>query len=202
MRLIVLDMMKFRGIVFIIVLFSSLLVTAQNKDEKEFRTSIKKYPKNTQKVVLNIPKKAKRIRHYQETDEKKLSYESKFKFKKYWFSVEFNSDGVLEDIEKTIKEKELEKTVKEALYLFLETQASKYSIIKIQEQYLYSSKILEVDFLNAILRSSCSINSNYEIIIAIKSDKEWQLKEMTFDSNGRFLNARHLQPDSYEYIMY
>ncbi|MFT4780806.1 MAG: hypothetical protein ACJAZK_001467 [Psychroserpens sp.] len=202
MTLIVLDMMKFNVLIVLIALLSFSGVIAQNKNEKEFRISMDQYPKNTQIVLLNIPKNAKRIRHYQETDEKKLSYESKFKFKKYWFSVEFNSDGVLEDIEKTIKEKELEKTVKEALYLFLETQASKYSIIKIQEQYLYSSKILEVDFLNAILRSSCSINSNYEIIIAIKSDKEWQLKEMTFDSNGRFLNARHLQPDSYEYIMY
>jgi hypothetical protein len=194
--------MKFRGIVFIIVLFSSLLVTAQNKDEKEFRTSIKKYPKNTQKVVLNIPKKAKRIRHYQETDGEKLSYESKFKFKKHWFSVEFNSNGIIEDIEKAIKEKELPTSVKAFIKGYLKAQSTKYDLIKIQEQYRYSSKIPEVQFLNSILENNELIDSNYEIIIALKIDKKWSLKEMTFDAIGNFMNARNLQPDSYEYIMY
>ncbi|WP_298893034.1 hypothetical protein [uncultured Psychroserpens sp.] len=159
-------------------------------------------PLRIQFVFESIPDQAKRIRYYRETDGDKLSYESKFKYNKHWFSLELNSSGTIEDIEVVIKKRQLPPNVLNTINSYLSENSDKFELIKIQEQYLFNSEKSKVEFINSILDNRVSINSNYEIIVAIKSERSWELKEMTFDTKGVFLNARNLQQDSYEYIMY
>ena len=175
---------------------------AQTKNEKESRVQLLDFPKASQATLKAISKHVKRIRYYKETDGEKHSFESKFKYKKHWFSVEFDSLGTIEDIEVSVKKRQLGPDPKIAIYDYLKAHSSKYDIIKIQEQYVYKADISEVQFLNYILENRLNLASNYEIIVAIKSDIGWELKEMTFDSKGALLKLRNVQQDSYEYIMY
>ncbi len=204
MKLIVLDIMKYKLFILIVFVFSLAEISAQTKNEKESRVERTQFPEAAQTVLNAFPKKAKRARFYKETDGNKLSFESKFKFKKHWYSVEFNQKGILEDIEVTIKKRELSEATLKNIIIYLEQNSQKYDIIKIQEQYVYtnSNKGTQVNFLESIVNHRKTKASNYEIIIAIKTESDWLLQETTFDCNGRFLNARTLQPDSYEYIMY
>ncbi len=195
-------MMKFSYYLVLIATFSFSNLVAQTKNEKESRVSMSQFPESAQLVLEYVPEKARRIKYYKETDGDKLSFESKFKYNKHWYSVEFDNNGTLEDIEKTIKKKHLNDTLKTAINAYLNLQTSKFDILKIQEQYLYNNKTSQRDFLNTILTDNASIRSNYEIIIALKKDGFWLLAEMTFDFNGQFLKSRNLQPESYEYIMY
>lgn len=186
----------------VVVLICNQLTIGQTKNETELRIQHADLPLVTQSILKTLPEQTKRIRFYRETDGSKQSYESKFKYKKYWYSVEFDSLGKLDDIEVNIKKRELELPIETAINNYLNQNTEKFDIIKIQEQYLYDTKQTEVEFLTFILKNRAEILSNYEIIIAIKSEKSWTLKEFTFDSEGRVLNTRNLQQDSYEYINY
>ena len=79
---------------------------------------------------------------------------------------------------------------------------SKYDYIKIQEQYIPQSSDNPELFLKQVLDNRGSLSNNYEIVLAVKQDKEWTILEMTFDPKGTFLGQRTIKQDSYEYIMY
>ena len=100
-------MIRFR-LILIGALLCCFSITAQTKNEKEFRISLSEFPQNSQEILSAVQDQVKRIRFYKEIDGDQESYESKFKFGKRWFSVEFSKDGVLEDIEVTVKEKQIE----------------------------------------------------------------------------------------------
>jgi hypothetical protein len=201
MKSIVLDMMKFNFIPFLLIIFV-LELSAQTKNEKESRIQLSEFPTQAQTTIHSIIKEVRRIRHYKETDGNLESFESKFKYKKHWYSVEFNKSGELEDIEVRIREDHLNTVVKNMIKSYLNDHFLKYDIIKIQEQYSSSRTAHTQLFLKTILENRKSIDSNFEIIIAVKSSEGWDLKELTFNKTGEFLKTRDIQQESYEYIMY
>lgn len=186
----------------LLLLLSWQTASCQTKDEKETRIQLEAFPKIAQSHFNSLPNKVKRIRFYKEVDGEKESFESKFKFKKYWHSVEFDRSGNLEDIEVTVKKRDLPIPILEQIEQYLNERSSKFELVKIQEQYVYGTDIPEANFLNYVLSNRSDLSSNYEMIVAIKTNSSWSLKELTFNHEGQFLNARNLQPDSYEYIMY
>ena len=80
-----------------ICLFFSLISHAQTKNEKEERINKEDFPNNALEVTDHIPAHAKRLRFYKETDGEKQSFEAKFKLNKLRYSVEFNTNGELEE---------------------------------------------------------------------------------------------------------
>lgn len=201
MKSIVLDMMKFNLMPFLLVLFV-LELSAQTKNEKESRIQLSEFPAQAQTTINSIIKEVKRIRHYKEIDGNQESFESKFKFKNHWHSAEFSKSGDLEDLEVTIRERQLDDTIKNTIKSYLNNHFLKYDIIKIQEQYTPSHTTETQVFLKNVLDNRKSIDSNFEIVIAVKSSEGWELKELTFNTTGEFLKSRDIQQDSYEYIMY
>lgn len=186
----------------ILILLVAQCIWSQSKNEKERRIQFETFPQNAQTLINTFPEKVKRIRYYKEIDGDKESYETKFKYKNHWYSVEFDSVGLLEDVEILIKKRQFPDVVIARIKSYVEQQASKFDFIKIQEQYPYHKNSSETLFLNSIFENRTTIASNYEIIIALKIKRQWQLQEITFDTKGKFLKSRNLQPDSYEYIMY
>jgi len=194
--------MKYRIFTLLLGFLLSVSISAQTKNEKEKRIKKSEFPKGANLLLNAIPQQAKRIRFYKETDGDKTSFETKFKFKKHWYSVECDSLGKLEDIEIQIKEDELPEETDDVIEDYFEDNSEKYDIIKIQEQFIYSSKPSDTEFLKHISSNRESLRPNYEIIVALKIDKVWVLKEITFSHQGQFLSERTIKPDSYEYIMY
>lgn len=174
----------------------------QNKNEKEIKISKTEFPQNAQQLLNSLPEQAKRIRYFKELDGDKSSFECKFKYQKLWHSIEFAVSGKLEDIEITVREHHIPKSILGNIEDYLNENSEKHDIIKFQEQYIYTTTRTEVDFLNSIITNRKLIASNYELIIALKIDRQWVLKEITFGHTGEFLSSRALQTDSYEYIMH
>jgi len=162
-------MKKFK-ITTLILLWFTISISAQTKNEKESRIKLDDFPSQAQTVIKSVIDDVKRIRHYKEIDGKHESYESKFKYKKFWFSVEFDNSGNLEDIEVTIREKFIEQTARIEINSYLKNEFIKYDLIKIQEQYLSKHSTENQQFLNQVLNQRTSLHSNYEIIVAVKLD--------------------------------
>jgi hypothetical protein len=179
-----------------------LKVSAQKKNEKESRIELSNFPKEAQVLLQQLPEGTKRIRFYKETDGDKTSYESKFKYKGHWYSLEFNPNGKLEDIEKKIKPSKIQKQQMLAIEDYLKNNFEKYDFIKIQEHYRYNGNMAVKVFMDRVISEKHQFQPSYEIIAYLKTDKKWLLKELTFDPTGTFIKARQLTVKSYEYILY
>lgn len=194
-------MMKFKHII-LLLLLSPISLSSQTKNEKESRIQLSEFPQNAQSTMHSIIEDVKRVRHYKEIDNDQVSFESKFKYKRHWYSAEFSRLGILEDVEVTIKKSDLDEDIFKTIIAYLKNTFLKHDIIKIQEQYVIDSSTDAKDFITTVFENRQAINSNYEIVIAVKTENHWELKEMTFGFKGEFLSSRHIQQGSYEYIMY
>jgi hypothetical protein len=183
------------------LLFSTLLVS-QTKNEKEERIELKDFPQKAVDVLLALPKDCKRLKFYKETDGTKQSFEAKFKYNKQRYSLEFSNEGVIEDIEVTVKPKNIEDSVTTLIKSYFKRSYKRAKLIKTQKQYVYNESLNSVKFLNQVLSKSSSVEVNYEIIAEVKSKTERNIREFKFDKNGNFLNYKILNPDSYEHALY
>jgi hypothetical protein len=184
---------------FIVLILFTHSMLSQTKDEREVRIEMNDFPVNGQTILKNLPKSIKGLKLYKETDGEKVSYEAKFKYKKRRYSLEFDTNGSIEDIELIVKEKSLPN---EKIGLYFQSNYRKYKRIKIQRQYVNSNSKDEKAFLNDVLNESCECTVNFEIIAEVKTDSERHVKEFLFSETGAYINSRILKPTSYEHIMY
>lgn len=195
--------MKLKLICLLLLMFPySQVITCQTKYEKEERIKISDLPKMTLSILETLPENCKRIKYYKETDNEKVSYEIKFKFKKQSYSIEFSENGFLEDIEIIIKFKNIENLIGTQIKKHLNQSYTKYKFTKIQEQYIYYPKNDTSEFIHNVMFKKQKIKPNYEIIAEVKNGKQHKIKEFLFDENGEFLNYRILDPTSYEHVLY
>lgn len=202
MKLHVLDIMKFRAIKSFSVIFLFVFAIgmfAQTKDEREISVKLNNFPINAQSIVKDLQKSTKRLRLYKEFDGNKTSYEAKFKYKNNRYSVEFDVDGSLEDIELIIKEKNIPI---EVIELYFQSKFDAYNLTKIQKQFINTVSKSDKDFVSATLSGSTESTINYEIIAEVKIDSNRDIMELLFTEKGEFIKSRILKPTSYEHIMY
>lgn len=188
--------------VLIVLLCFYQFVFSQTKNEKEERITESEFPEAAIAVIKSLPGDCKRLRFYKETDGKKQSFEVKFKYKRKRYSLEFSNEGTIEDIEVLTKFKLLNESVKVKINNYFKDSFKKHKIIKLQEQYVYRSVLNVTTFTNNILKNTSSEAPNFEIIAEVKSDKERDIREFTFNSLGEFVNFRILNPTSYEHVLY
>jgi hypothetical protein len=175
---------------------------SQTKNEQEERVKVNEFPKVAQEYFNKLPHKLKNQRFYRESDGDKLSFETKFKYKKQHYSVEFDANGILEDVEVLIKKKDIPKVSFETILNYFNTHFEHVRFIKIQKQYINASHTNDLQFINFVLDDSINKNTHFEIIADIKSNGKHLLKEFTFKSNGEFEKSRPVSSSSYEYALY
>ncbi|MGB1209944.1 MAG: hypothetical protein ACPG41_00885 [Lacinutrix venerupis] len=195
MKLTVLDMMKFKNI-FVLLLLLSSFCFSQTKNEKEERILQKNFPEKTSLSVSLIKLKSKRILFYKETNNTKISFETKFKFNKHRYSIEFSENGTLEDVEKTLKNDLNE------IETFFNKNYDKWSLKKVQKQYIFNAKTKQHIFINNILKNEEDSAFNFEIIAEVKEKKSYSLKEFLFDSKGNHLSTKNIATSSYGHVLY
>lgn len=195
--------MNYKSIlIFILILFLGQVSTAQTKNEKEDRITLQELPNLVQTTIKALPKNCKRIRFYKETDNEKISYEVKFKFKKTYYSIEFNALGHIEDIEVTTKFKNVNTAISSKITTYLAINFIQHRFIKIQKQYVYVATKTPINFMTEVLSKKIDETAQYEIIAEVKTNINRTKREFTFSSDGKFLNFRILNPSSYEYVLY
>lgn len=189
----------------IIIILSSAFVQAQDKKiEKEEGIDRKDMPEAASFLIEKIPEKAKRLRYYYQTDGEEESYETKFRFKRSIFSVEFGKDGKLQDVEVTLKERQLPRISLENIQNYLKVNHERHKLEKIQAQYLprnTSENVAEKVFLKSLSFDSQQPD-NYEIIVAVKNKGKLKKFEMLFDKNGEFKSEREIIRNSYDYLIF
>jgi signal recognition particle GTPase len=175
---------------------------AQNKYEREFRIRKGQFPTTAKNLLDTHVKNVKRLKFYKETDSTKSSYEAKFKKERLWYSMEFDVDGALEDIEITIESLDIPSDVLSNITTYLNKAFSKHRVKKIQQQYLASAeeklqKTLRNAFQNLLIPSL-----NYEIIVSGKENRNYLEYEILFDAQGNFINRRKQLPPIFDHVLY
>lgn len=155
-------------------------VDAQVKYEKETRVSVGKVPKLAVQTTAEFlfPKK---VKWFKETQLHAISFEAKTKKNKRVYSVEFSSEGVLEDIEIGVPWRILSVPVKEKISVYLKKAHGKYRVLKVQEQYTGSKKALVLWIREGKQKSH--VRLRYELVVRTKQ----QQIEYLFDQKGNFL---------------
>lgn len=186
----------------ILTLFFGCYGIAQNKYEREYRIKKSQFPEKALNHITEKLEGAKRIKFYKETDSSKTSFETKFKKDKLWYSVEFDKEGNLEDIEIIIKEIDIPSDSFMSITTYLQDNFLKYRIRKIQQQYPFTEeeqtdKTIKNAFQNLMLPSI-----NYEIIVSGKKEEGYGQYEILFDANGAFIQSRKSLPPNYDHVLY
>lgn len=187
MKFIVLGIMKYS-----LLLISFLCFVQLGLAQKQV-SRIKKeaFPEKAYALISEYLENAKRVRFYQETDSTKKSFEAKFKKGKLHYSVEFNENDDLENVEFKIKEYDLPEDTWNAITTYLSSTYPKLRIKKIQQQHPLvgqnPKKTVHEAFQNLMLP-----HINYKIIFSAKKEQKFQSYEALFDAEGNLVNIREL----------
>jgi hypothetical protein len=182
--------------VFLLVPFIS---KAQFKYEREFRIKYEQIPLAARYFIDSIGPTAK-IKWYKEIGINSVSYEAKFKFRNKKYSVEFDTLGVLQDVEYIIKKKAINPIIYEQIEQTLDSLYQKWKIQKIQLQYKGQSK----DILMAIHqeKNSHQITTSYEIVVRGKAQGIVQLYEISFSEQGVMNNISQIIQNKADHLEY
>ncbi|WP_299128225.1 hypothetical protein [uncultured Winogradskyella sp.] len=186
----------------LIFIVCSQYIVSQTKKEKEQRIKRSHFPVKAQNILNYLPKDCKRIKYYKETDGNKQSFETKFKYNRQWFSLEFSPNGRIEDLEVIITIKTINSPTKIKIENYFNTKYLKYKLIKVQKQFVFDQNSNVEGFITNILNHDNGTIVNYEIIAEVKTEKSREMREFTFNQNGAFINFRVIKPTSYEYVLY
>lgn len=165
--------------VFFILIFLSSF--SQLKYEKESRLKRADVPMPALELIesLAIPEK---IKWYSEENLTGNSVEAKFRLNKKHYSVEFDTEGNLQDVEITIEFAEIHADAKDNIFKKLESEFNKFSIQKIQAQY--SGKNPDILSIIKNPQNKTGIDLKYELIVNGKTGNTAKQYEMVFDNNG------------------
>ncbi|MEM7106590.1 MAG: hypothetical protein AAF519_00095 [Bacteroidota bacterium] len=161
---------------------------AQQKDEREQRIKETEVPSSILEMLEPYVKNLK-VKYIYETDGENSSYEAKFRSKSRFFSVEFDTLGVLEDVEIDVKYKFLKKEIRKTIESYLRKSSSSYKVLKCQRQYVHQSGESSETLRHAINNESHS-PINYELEVDMTVQKALNSYELLFDNTGTFISKR------------
>lgn len=174
---------------------------SQNKYEREHRILKSQFPVEAISTIDKNIDAFKRIKFYKETDSAKISYEAKLKKDKLWYSIEFDQEGTLEDIEILIKSSDVPNDTYSNIQNYLNKNFIKYRVKRLQQQYPSNSDSLEETFKNAF-QNLILTSINYELMVVGRKDKGYLDYEILFDADGNFKQIRTSLPSNYDHVLY
>jgi hypothetical protein len=171
---------------------------SEQKLEQEEKIAAVLFPKNAAKTVNEIGYARKKVTYYRETDGDKISYEAKLKYQDRKYSIEFDLNGVLEDVEIDFRKRKIPVNVRAKINKILDTVARKYRIEKVQEQYVAGDQSATQIKERIALKDF----DNFEIVVAFKDKRKIYRKEYLFDKNGSFISQRDVKRLEYDFLLF
>ncbi|MEN2282413.1 hypothetical protein AAGF08_09770 [Algoriphagus sp. SE2] len=163
---------------------------AQDKMERELRIKEIEVPKEAKEWISDTFETTKRLKWYQEIYESGYSFEAKFKSKGKFYSVEFDSLGLIQDVEIEIDFKEIPRDVRTGLEKELSPDYKKSDIKRLQIQYSGASEDLK-DFFHK--NSFKRILTRYEIeYIGLDEKGVSEFWEGLFSDEGKLIRKRKI----------
>jgi hypothetical protein len=164
-------------------------LSAQVKLEKEERIKSSALPPSIQKVLNTLPP-GKKGKWYKETSLDGVSYEYKVVYNKRKYSIEFSSEGELEDVEILLKKKDISDAVLKIICSGLSIQYQDFRVLKTQIQLRPATEKLP-QVVNAPLSPGNSKNA-YELIVEIPAKSGKELREILLSSEGEILSSKKI----------
>lgn len=184
-----------------LIVFLTQIALGQNKYEKESRIAQEQFPSSSYALIQDYLANAKRVRFYFETNGTNKSYEAKFKKGKLHYSVEFDQNGSLEDVEFIIEEIDIPEDTWAVIANYLQNNYPKYRIKKIQQQHpLYQQNPQKT--IHDALQNLILPYINYEVVFAARENKSYQSYEALFNAEGQLVKIRKSYPHSYDHVLY
>lgn len=165
--------MTYKSLIILIICNFSFCCYAQ-KVEKEKSINRAKFPEKSIEYLNQNFSEMNGVKYYQEKTKDAIYYECKFQCKGEYFSVKFNDNGSLYDIEKLISEKDISDPALQKIKSRLDDDFTRWKIKKIQERN-FQGKL------------------EYEIVVEGKKAKQIKAHEFHFSESGNFLNQAEIE---------
>jgi len=134
----------------------------------------------------------KKADFYRQLDGKKISYEVKFDWEGHLYSFQFDSAGLLIDIEQLVEFNELSQSLRNTITEEIDKQYSKYKFTRVQRQFLNQQKSNNAIIETIKSGSTGRLAIRYEIEIDGQNKDELGSFELLFDVNGNFIQKRRI----------
>lgn len=173
---------------FSVLLFSSA-ANSQSKFEREVRINSREVPEAARNFVDKLHKEA-RVRWFKETNLRGFSFEAKTKIGGRKVSIEFSSDGAFEDLETEIRIQEIPDETRSKIEQYFGANYQRFKLEKIQRQY--SGEAAEVLAYMKDKSLGNKVLVQYEIVISVKEEGSFLMREYLFDANGTFISRQKI----------
>lgn len=180
--------MKFFYAALVLCAFS-LAANGQVKIEKESKVMSNEVPMSAVSWLAEVFDEKNKLKWYFETSAKSQSYEAKFYHKRRKYSVKFNLDGTLEDIEVLVQWRDLPLSVRQNISEYFRAHFLKSKVKKIQIQYTGE----EENIKNWIGSNNLDgLNIKHEVEFYGKTSEAKKIWEGLFDNEGNILMKREI----------
>lgn len=183
--------MKKLTLILAIITFHGFLanLSAQDKFEKEFQIETNSVPANAVVFISNCCSHLK-MNWYKEESQDGITFEAKSFKRNNRYSIEFDIQGNLIDVEKVVKFHSMASNVRGMIKSDLSSFYSKYKIRKVQSQWTGNESTLR-DLINNQY-SGEEFKLAYEIVVEGKKGNEFELDEFLFDENGNRISVQKI----------
>ncbi len=179
-------------------IFSVVQLNGQRKYEKEVDLSIDQVP-TIAKDFIGFSDEDIAVDWYYEYNLIGNSIEAKFCYHKKKYSVEFDTIGMLQDIEVEIRKSKIPKYAKSEIEYALNQEFEKFKIIRIQEHFDASQYMRS---FQSFITTDRKQKPTYELEVKGKKKDGFQMYEIVFSHSGSMIRKEVIvQPntDHFEY---
>lgn len=173
---------------------------ATYKNEQERPASRDDMPDDVLELIEDVEISYQEINYFTQVRDGQQAYEVKLTYDDRLYSLEFDNEGELEDIELLIEEDELPAGCRECIYNYLDERFTSYRLTRIQLQFIPGDHD-EDDFIEDILSGE-----RYEYRPRVEIEAEGQNKtelgffELLFDTDGQLISSRKILKRSLDNI--
>lgn len=195
MRVYFMNKLQFNlGLVALILFVLPQPAFTQQKIEREYAIKPAQVAEQALKFV-NQAFEGQRIRWYAEESQKGKSIEAKVKQDGTIYSIEFDEQGNLQDIETLIKFRSLPEKLQQAIMNTLEADFSRIKIYKVQRQWTGQDATLQQ--LLAKKKPVEKYTTRYELVIRGNKDRSTSDYEVLVDDEGTLIStSKIIQKDT------
>lgn len=159
---------------------------AQNglKMEQEMKVSIQEVPDKAMVWLRDALELPKRLTWYKQMSDNVKVYEVKYTWQGDFYSVEFDMDGNIDNIEILRKWNALPEAGRKGMEAYFDSSYTRHRLQKVQVQYTGDPDQLKSVFADAIDEG---LTLRYEVVYRGKDEEEHALWESLFDHHGKHI---------------
>lgn len=160
------------------------------KTEREYRIKPELVPQNAKDFITTFEIN-RSVKWLQEVGDDGASIEAKFKYKGQRHSVEFTTDGVLEDVEIVIGLGDVPEGTRQEIISYFTQEFDYFKVEKIQAQY--NNTVKEIINSTAKKLVASTLIPHYEVVVKTRnSGKKSKRYEVLFNEKGAFISRSQI----------